>query len=1468
MKSPAAKVLLVLAVLLGALVFLVSRAGGPEPSRATASSDLPQDAAAAFSPDEATPPPAGGSPSGGASSPLPLAGGPPNFPGEATPPDLAAPPLPAPSSKMDKRGAAAGEGEGRLWPEPVAVGRPGFERLYNLALDEVWIRPPGEAGRLVKVATAAPAELDALLAGYDNGTAMAVLYEHGAPRGEATRRTLSTFVTAKLAAGAAPSDVARRAGALSFEQPPYAPEFVVLQAPGGLASLELARKATMLEGVEYAEAQVAAFPARHQAALPNDPYVGQQWHLRYANQPGAVAGTDINVTSVWNYPAGPGWRGRGITIGIVDDGVQLDHPDLAANADPALSYDYVDNDANANPSLVSDNHGTAVAGDAAAVGNNGIGVSGSAPEARLASLRLIVGAPLTDKQIADALAHQVQAIHIKNNSWGYVNPFVQPQSLTSAALRHSALNGRGGLGSIFLFAAGNSGEAGDNANYDSLAASIYTIAVGAFDSQGRQSWYSEPGANLLISGPSNGRAPALGKTTTDRTGAAGYNSGSTAGEMSDADYTQRFGGTSSATPTVAGVVALMLEANPRLGWRDVQEILLRSARQVNPSDPDWVTNPAGIRHNHKYGAGLVDAAAAVALGANWQPLGPALERVAQRDNLNLPLPDNNPSGVSVDLVIPNATNARVEQVTLEVDVSHSYRGDLRIILRSPSGVESVLAAPNIRFGGRDLRWVFSSVRHWGEDAAGTWTVRVSDELVSDLGQLNAVKLSIHGTYAPPANPPPTVELLVPAPGSRTRLTPGESIRLEAQASDVNSDGLPTPVDVLEFLVDGQPLAGVVTPGGAGQASRLSLDWTPPLGDYEIRARAIDREGKEGISTAAILRVRFAPAGSLRETFVPPSLDNTVQALAADADGRVYIGGMFTAVGGSAAPRLARLRPDGSRDLQFSVGTGPDSQVRSLVWREAGPERGLYVGGAFASFAGHSHRALVRLNIGRPGFVDGSVDTNFQPRLEGSGVSAPSVRALAVQDDGKILVGGSFARVGGVARLNVARLHADGSLDEGFRPDPNGAVHAIAVQPDGKIVLGGSFSSVGASSRQRIVRLDRDGRVDGSFVTGDLSTGGFDGPVNTLALLSDGSIVAGGSFSRYHGRVGQHNLAKLSAGGALDGRFNAAPGLNNIVNDVHVRPGDRMIVSGLFNEVGNDVLRVPRTLVGGIFQIDARGLLDADFNPDESGANGSVLDSLPLANGDVLLAGSFTRFNGQPRERLAVVAGYEAPAPLITSAWSRAIDAGGDLAFQFTAVGAGPLEYELRAGVLPRGVKFNRFTGLLEGIPLDPGQYKVSVVARSADGRESVPTTFSRLVNEAKVSFAQWKRAWFPAADWNNADVSGPAAVSNPQGLANYAVYALSGGDPTVSDPWLVPQMRRERIGAWEYLTLTAPKYPGALVKYRVEYSPDLQTWLSEAEGGTLTLEDSATQIRARAAIPMSGSARQFLRLKIMANDAY
>lgn len=831
--SPGVLALLVLAVALAALVLI----GLPRTKESRAARDAadPQSSAGAGVLPEAAPAAAGlggaptvsaGSTSTGGMGPAPAAAG-------------------VAAQRADLSSKKGAKLPGRQTGADYALQDAGMPRNFVLALDEIWVTDHEGKGRVVAVEAASAEELEQLvLASSAAGeSAQAILYEDGSTRDEFTRRIVSSLVTVRLDEGSDPAEVARLGGASSFELPEYAPGFAVLRTGAGLASLRTADLLTGQPGVLLAEAQLGRQHAKR--AMPNDALINQQWHLKFNNQAGALAGTDLNIESVWAYPTvGAGRRGRGVRIGIVDDGVQTSHPDFAGNIDTANDYDWNDSTpSDANPGT-GDDHGTACAGDAAARGNNTIGVSGSAPEATIVGLRLIAGF-VEDQDEAEAMNYLPQLIQIKSNSWGpddTGNVLEGPGLLTKAALQNSAQTGRGGKGTIFLWAGGNGLEVNDNSNYDGYANSIYTIAVGAFDSRSRQAYYSEPGANLVITAPSSGASPALGKTTTDRTGSAGYVSG---------DYDSEFGGTSSSTPTAAGVVALMLEANPNLGWRDVQEILLRSAKKVNPSDADWKTPvaPDKINHNHKFGGGLIDAAAAVGLATAWTNLGEQLKRTVAQTGLSVAIPNQNTTGITREFTVAAQDNIRVEHVTVTVNINHTARGNLKITLTSPVGTVSRLAEVHSDSGDNFSSWTFMTVRSWGENAAGTWRLKITDDSGTSNtngGTLTAATLEVFGASTAPVNLPPSVALTSPA--ADLAVSPGATVNLAATATDSTADGGAGSVVSVEFLANGAVI-------GTDSTAPYFFQWAPAVGTYTLVARATDNEGAASTSSSVTIEVR-------------------------------------------------------------------------------------------------------------------------------------------------------------------------------------------------------------------------------------------------------------------------------------------------------------------------------------------------------------------------------------------------------------------------------------------------------------------------------------------------------------------------------------------------------------------------------------------------------------------------------------
>lgn len=497
-------------------------------------------------------------------------------------------------------------------------------------------------------------------------------------------------------------------------------------------------------------AELLARDPRVESALPqfeanrakktNDPYFSSQWHLKNTNQlPGHVAGTDLRVEPVWT----AGNVAASVTVAVVDDGLEHTHPDIQPNYSAANSFDFLGNDANPAP-LSSDDHGTACGGIIAARGENGIGVAGVAHGATLAGLRL-VGSGQTDAREASALGYRPSNIQIYSNSWGPPDDgrFEAPGPLALSAIQNNVIAARGGLGSIYVWAAGNGGT-NDWSNKDGFANLPETIAVSAVNGNQLPPTYAEGGSNILVCA----LAGASNVVTCDLMGLNGSNNGSVQGNLASADYTNSFDGTSAATPQVSGVVALMLEANPNLDWRSVQHILVSTSRRIRPLDSGWKTNGAGFRFHHRHGAGLVDAQAATSKAAQWVGLPPRVTKTSATDSPNVLIPDNMANGISRTLDF--ADTLFLEHVQVEFRSNHTFWGDLEIFLVSPSGMESQLSRSSAEPAGNgppDGVWRFTTVHHWGEQAQGTWTLRVNDRLISDFGNLQSWTLVFHGTDA-------------------------------------------------------------------------------------------------------------------------------------------------------------------------------------------------------------------------------------------------------------------------------------------------------------------------------------------------------------------------------------------------------------------------------------------------------------------------------------------------------------------------------------------------------------------------------------------------------------------------------------------------------------------------------------------------------------------------------------------------
>ncbi|GAA5868247.1 hypothetical protein JCM1840_005610 [Sporobolomyces johnsonii] len=446
-----------------------------------------------------------------------------------------------------------------------------------------------------------------------------------------------------------------------------------------------------------------------------DPLWPKQWHL--VN--GVMPENSINVTGVWD----DGIVGKGVNVAIVDDGLDMHSDDLAANFHADGSWDYNDNTPLPEPRLSDDQHGTRCAGEIAAVKNDVCGL-GVAHGAGIAGIR-ILSASISDADEASSLNYGYQTNDIYSCSWGPPDDgrsMEAPGRLIVKAMLNGVQKGRGGKGSVFVFASGNGGAVDDQCNFDGYTNSLMSITVGAIDRKGLHPFYSEAcSANMVVT-YSSGSGDNI--HTTD----VGKNV-----------CTDRHGGTSAAAPIAAGIFALVLEVRPDLTWRDMQHLCVRTAVQINPADPDWQMTASGRWYNHKYGFGKLDAWAIVNAAKSWELVKPQawwtspISHAPGARGIAVGGATVTPEGATATLEVTqqdleDANLERLEHVTITVFIEHQRRGNIEVELDSPRGMKSILARPR-RFD-EDINgmmgWVFMSVKHWDEDAVGTWTLRVRD----------------------------------------------------------------------------------------------------------------------------------------------------------------------------------------------------------------------------------------------------------------------------------------------------------------------------------------------------------------------------------------------------------------------------------------------------------------------------------------------------------------------------------------------------------------------------------------------------------------------------------------------------------------------------------------------------------------------------------------------------------------------
>ncbi len=423
----------------------------------------------------------------------------------------------------------------------------------------------------------------------------------------------------------------------------------------------------------------------------SDPFLADQWHL-----------FNSEVIETWALSTG-----EGVTVGVVEDYFEESHEDLAANVSQTIS-------SNHSSGSTAGYHATAVAGVISATGGNGLGVIGTAPDADIVSLSDVVDSPFEINE----------AISIYSNSWG---PLDSSGGISTTEWDYiiDSAEDAALAGTSVLFANGNGGDSLDQSAYDPIVSSPFTLPITAVNDWGEASWYSELGSNIIAATYSDGGVNAI--TTTDVNN----------------NYTNDFGGTSSATPHAAGMAALMHSVNSDLIFRDYISIFAHTSLKIDMIDSSWDTNLAGIDTSYYYGFGLINPVDAVQAALNGEYL--ISDHAMITETFNSSDFNNNSDGDSISF---GDSSHIVEQVQLTIGAIDYTGGDenLQITLTHELDDESfsstLLFATTTDTPQNYDDWRALSVQHFGESLEGTWTISMYDTVNNTFLDANQFEVAL------------------------------------------------------------------------------------------------------------------------------------------------------------------------------------------------------------------------------------------------------------------------------------------------------------------------------------------------------------------------------------------------------------------------------------------------------------------------------------------------------------------------------------------------------------------------------------------------------------------------------------------------------------------------------------------------------------------------------------------------------
>nr|ALR88637.1 neuroendocrine convertase 1-like [Saccoglossus kowalevskii] len=495
--------------------------------------------------------------------------------------------------------------------------------------------------------------------------------------------------------------------------------------------------------------------------LYNDPMWSGQWYLHDKRQSTDSPKLDLHVLPVWK----KGITGEGIVVTVLDDGFETDHPDLTKNYDKDACYDFNSNDANPyprynNPNNEENKHGTRCIGEIAMEENNNICGVGVAHGAKIGGIRMLDGT-VTDVVEGKSLSFNRDYIDVYSASWGPNDDgrtVEGPGPLAKKAFEDGVKFGRKGKGSIYVWASGNGGGSGDNCDCDGYTDSIYTISVSSATQKGNSPWYAERCSSTLGTTLSSGSYQERKIVSTDLHGKC----------------TDSHTGTSASAPLAAGVIALLLQSNPDLTWRDVQHIIVWTSEPAplevpEANEPTFKTNKIGLKVDEVFGFGLLNTDAMIKLAdpATWQTVPEWKECVITSEDAKFTqshIPRGGELKFDIDTTKCMDTSSSsvnyLEHAQFTVTITHPNRGSLAIDMTSPQGTEAMLLSARNQDRSKDgfKDWTFMSVHTWGENPIGLWSIYIRDVQTSlgradNSGILVEWKLTVRGTTEKPNHQP-------------------------------------------------------------------------------------------------------------------------------------------------------------------------------------------------------------------------------------------------------------------------------------------------------------------------------------------------------------------------------------------------------------------------------------------------------------------------------------------------------------------------------------------------------------------------------------------------------------------------------------------------------------------------------------------------------------------------------------------